>query len=143
MGTQIESTRSIRSRGGRIRPRLIGEALEPSRMSGVRTPAMGNPMRSHAAVSEVHQVKPRCARGKGEVGDADKVSIADAVVVSVQRIERTSKQSGSYLVVDTFCTSESDSGSCGLTSKAGNRKIDKKASRNQQDIELQRNYAHV
>jgi hypothetical protein len=46
-------------------------------------------MRSHAAVGEVHQVKPRCTRGKGEVGDADNVSVADAGLVSLQSIERT------------------------------------------------------
>jgi len=54
MGTHIERTRFIGSGGGRVRMRLIGEALEPSRMRRVGTPAMGDQMRPHAAVSEVH-----------------------------------------------------------------------------------------
>jgi hypothetical protein len=62
---------------------------------------MSNQMRLHAAVSEVHQVKPRCSRGKGEVGDTDNISVADAVAVSLQRIERTSKQTGIDPAVDT------------------------------------------
>jgi hypothetical protein len=63
---------------------------------------MCDQMRSHTAVSEIHQVEPRCTRGKGEVSDADKVSVDDAVVMSLQSIERTRKQAGSYLAVDTL-----------------------------------------
>jgi hypothetical protein len=37
-------------------------------------------------------VKPRCARGKREIGDADKIPVADTVVVLLQGIERTSQQ---------------------------------------------------
>ena len=98
---------------------------------------MGNQVRAHAAVGEVHQVKPRCARGKGEVGDADKVPVADAVVMLLQSIERTPQQTGIYLAGDTFCPSECEPGSRGPRSKAGNRKIDKKTAGKYQDIELQ------
>jgi hypothetical protein len=100
---------------------------------------MGNQMRLHAAVSEFHQVKPRCTRGKGEVSDADKVPVADAVVVSLERIQRASEQTRRYLAVDTRCSSEREPGACGPGSKAGKRKIDKKTAGNYQDIELQRN----
>jgi hypothetical protein len=62
---------------------------------------MSNQVRSDAAVSKIHQVKPRCARGKGEVSDADKIPVADASVVSLQRIKRTSKQTGIDPTVDT------------------------------------------
>jgi hypothetical protein len=87
---------------------------------------MGNQVRAHVAVGEVHQVEPRCARGKGEVGDADKIPVADAVVMLLQRIERTPQQTGIYLAFDTFCPSECEPGSRGPRSNAGKRKIDKK-----------------
>jgi hypothetical protein len=83
-------------------------------------------------------VKPRCARGKGEVGDADKIPIANAGVMLLQSIERAPQQTGSDLTVDAFCSSESEPSSCRPRSKAGKSKIDKKASRKYQDIELQR-----
>src|SRR5882757_3662887 len=106
-------------------------------MSGIGAPTMGNQVRAHAAVGDVHQVKPRCARGKGEVGDADKIPIADAVVMLLQSIERTPQQTGIYLAVDTFCGSACEPGSRGPRSKAGKSKIDKKTTRKYQDIELQ------
>jgi len=71
-------------------------------MSGVGAPPMSNQVRAHAAVGEVHQVKPRCARGKGEVGDTDNIPVADAVVMLLQSIERTPQQTGIYWAVDTF-----------------------------------------
>jgi hypothetical protein len=101
MSAYIGRTRPIRSGGGRVRVGLVGEAFEPSRMRGVRTPSMSDQMRLHATVSKVHQVEPRCTRGKGEVGDADNISVADAVLVSIQRIERTSKQTGIDPTADT------------------------------------------
>ena len=97
---------------------------------------MGNQVRPHAAVGEVHQVKPTCTRGKGEVGDADKIPVADAVVMALQRIECTPQQTGIYLI-DTFCPSECEPSSSGPGSKAGKRKIDKKTAGKYQDIELQ------
>jgi hypothetical protein len=98
---------------------------------------MGNQVRAHVAIGEAHQVKPRCARGKGEVGDADKIPVADAVAMLLQRIERTPQQTGIYPVVDTFCPSECEPGSRGSASNAGKRKIDKKTAGKYQDIELQ------
>jgi len=98
---------------------------------------MGDQVRAHAAVGEVHQVKPRCARGKGEVGDADEVTVADAVLMSCQRIERTQQQTGIYPGVGTFAPSECDPRYGGPGSKAGKRKIDKKTAGKYQDIELQ------
>jgi hypothetical protein len=93
---------------------------------------MGNQVRPHAAVGEVHQVKPRCTRWKGEVGDADKIAVAYAVVMVLQRIERTPQQTGIYLV-DTFWPSKSERSSRGTRSKDGKRKIDKKTAGNYQD----------
>jgi hypothetical protein len=98
---------------------------------------MGNQVRAHLAVGEVHQVKPRCARGKREVGDADKITAADAVVMLLQSIERTLQQTRVYLAVDTFCASECESSSRGPGRKAGKREIDKKTAGNYQDMELQ------
>ena len=98
---------------------------------------MGNQVRAHVALGEVHQVKPRCARGKGEVGDADKIPVADVVVVLLQSIERTPQQTAIYLAVDTFCPSESEPGSRGPRGEAGKRKFDKKTAGKYQDIELQ------
>jgi hypothetical protein len=98
---------------------------------------MGNQVRAHSALGETHQVKPRCARGKGEVGDTDKIPVADAVAMLLQSIERTPQQTGIYLVVDTFCPSECEPSSRGPGSKAGKRKIDKKTAGNYQDIEFQ------
>jgi len=68
---------------------FVGKALEPTGMSGIGAPSMGNQMRAHTAVGEAYQVKPRCARRKGEVRDADKISVADAVAMLLQRTERT------------------------------------------------------
>jgi hypothetical protein len=98
---------------------------------------MGNPVRAHAAVGKVHQVKSRCARRKGEVGDADKIPEADAVAMALQSVERTPQQTGIY-PLDSLRTPESDSGPCGPGSKAGKRKIDKKATGKYQDEQLQR-----
>ena len=98
---------------------------------------MGNQVRAHAAVGEVHQVKPGCARGKGEVGDADKIPVVDAIAMLLQSSKRTPQQTGIYLAVDTFCPSESKRSSCGPGSKDRKRKIDKKTAGNYQDIELQ------
>ena len=53
-------------------------------------------------------MKPRCARGKREVGDANKIPIANAGVMLLQSIERTPQQTGSELTVDAFCSSESE-----------------------------------
>jgi len=100
---------------------------------------MGNQVRTHAAVGEVHQVKPRCARGKREIGDADKIPVGDALVMLRQSIERTPQQTRIYSAVDTFCPSESEPGSRGSASKAGKRKIDKKTTGNYQDDGLRCN----
>ena len=106
-------------------------------MSGVRTPAMGNQVRAHAAVSGVHQVKPWYARGKGEISDADKIPVTDAVAMLVQRAESTPKQTGIYLALDTCRAPLSEPGSGGPSCKGGERKIDKKTTRNIQDCKLQ------
>src|SRR5580704_8585938 len=138
MRPDVERPRAVRSRGSRIRVRLVGEALKPSGMSRVGAPSVGNQMGAHPAVGEVHQVKSRCSRGKGEVRDADEVPIADAVVMSLESIERTPQQTGIHPAVSTFCPSESPASSRGPGSQAGNRKIDKKTSGNYQDDELRR-----
>src|SRR5580658_5600110 len=143
MGTHIQRVRFIGSGRSRIRAGLVGETLEPSRMRRVGTPAMGNQMRLHAAVREIHQVKPRCARGKGEIGDADKIPVADAGVMLLQSGERAPQQTGGDLAAVAFCSSKSKPSSSRPTSKAGKRKIDKKAARKYQDIDLRRNYAHL
>jgi hypothetical protein len=102
-------------------------------MSGVRTPSMGNQVRMHTAVRKVHQVKPWCARGKGEISDADKIPVTDAVAVLLQRSERTPQQTGIYLAADTFYPPLSMPGPGGPGCKGGKRKIDKKTTRNVQD----------
>ena len=61
---------------------------------------MCNQMRPHAAVGQIHQVKPPGTRGKREVSDAYKVSATDAALMSLQGIERPPKQSGTNLPVD-------------------------------------------
>jgi hypothetical protein len=81
-------------------------------------------------------VEPRCTRRKGEVSDADKVSVADAVPMSLQSIERTPKQSGSYLTVDPVCSSECEPSSYGHRGKTGKSKIDQRTAGKYQDIEL-------
>ena len=102
-------------------------------MSGVGAPSMGNQVRAHAAVGDVHQVKPRCARGKREIGDADKIPVGDALVMLRQSIERTPQQTRIYSAVDTFWPSERDPSSHGPRSNAGKRKIDEKTAGNYQD----------
>jgi hypothetical protein len=98
---------------------------------------MGNQVRAYAAVGEVHQVKPGCARGKREIGDTDNIPVADAVVMLLQSIERTPQRTGIYPAVDTFCVTECEPSASGHRSKAGKRKIDKKTAGKYQDIELQ------
>ena len=61
---------------------------------------MGNPMRSHAAVGEVHQVEPRRVRGKGEVGDADEIPVRNAALVSFECPEGALQQPGIYRPTD-------------------------------------------
>jgi hypothetical protein len=84
MSADVNRTGSIGPGGGRVRARLIGKALQPSCMRRIGTLSMGNQMRAYAALGEVHDVKPWYTRRQGEVSDADKVSAADAVVVSLQ-----------------------------------------------------------
>ena len=100
---------------------------------------MGNQVRAQPALGEVHHVKPRRTRGKGEIGDADKIPVADAVVMLLQSIERTPQQTGIDLAVDNFCPSESEPDSRGPRSKAGKRKIDKKTAGKYQDDKLRCN----
>ena len=80
---------------------------------------MGDQMRLHAAVGEPHQVEPRYTRGKGEVSDADKVSVGDAALMPLQSIERASQQTGSYLAADSFRLPESGQNTCRRSSQAG------------------------
>jgi hypothetical protein len=58
---------------------------------------MSDQMRTDATVGEIHHVKPRRARGKGKVSDANKVPVADAVLVPFKRVKRATQQTGSYL----------------------------------------------
>ena len=80
---------------------------------------MGDQMRSHAAVGKLHQVEPRCTRGEGEVGDADNVSVGDAVVMSLQSIESALQQTGRYLAADTVNLRKSGPTACSRSSQAG------------------------
>ena len=73
---------------------------------------MGNQIRSHIAVGEPDQVEPRRARGEGEISDADKVSVGDAVVMSLQGIERALKQTGGYLASDSVRLRKSRPSAC-------------------------------
>jgi hypothetical protein len=99
---------------------------------------MGNQVRPHATIAEVHQVEPWRARRKGEIGDADKIPVADAALMSLQSAERAPQQTRVYPAVDTFWPSERKTGSRRPGSNAGKRKIDKKTTRKYQDVELQR-----
>ena len=99
---------------------------------------MRNQVRAHAAVGEIHQVKSGCARGKGEVGDADKIPVADAVVMLLESIQRAPQQTGVDLAVAAVLSAESETRPGGRGSKTRECNIDKKASRKYQDIELQR-----
>ena len=86
---------------------LIGEALEPPRMRGIRASSMGHQVRAHRIVCEIHQVKSRRTRGKRKVGDADEIPVADAVLMLLEGVERAPQQTGIDLAVDAFCPSES------------------------------------
>jgi hypothetical protein len=99
---------------------------------------MGNQARPYAAVGQVYQVKPRCARGKGEVGDADEIPGADAVPMLLQSIERTPQQTGIDLTADAVRSSESEPCSRSSRSEAGKSKIDERSAGKYQDFELRR-----
>jgi hypothetical protein len=107
-------------------------------MSGVGTPAMSYQMRSHPAIGQVHQVESWYTRRKGEIGNADIVSVANAAV-SLQGIKRTREQTRIDLPVDTVRAPESEPSPRGNRREAGKREIDKKAAGNDQDDELQHN----
>ena len=141
MSTDIDRTRSIGSGGGRVRVRLIGEALEPSRMRRVGTPSMCNQVRPHATVRKVHQVESRCTRRKGEVRDADKVAGTDAVTMLLQSIERTTKQTGVDVSVVTSCSSESKHCPRRSRCKDRERKVVKETAGKYQDIDLRHKHA--
>jgi hypothetical protein len=81
-------------------------------------------------------VEPRCTRREGEVSDADKISVADTALMLLQSVERTPTQTGIDLTVDPFCSPQRKLCSRRSRSKAGQRKIDKKAAGKHQDIEL-------
>lgn len=63
---------------------------------------MRHQVRPHAAVGEIEQVKPRGARGQREIGNADKIPIADAALMLLKSGERPPQQVGLYLAVDAF-----------------------------------------
>ena len=99
---------------------------------------MRNQVRAHAAVGEIHQVKSGCARGKGEVGDADKIPVADAVVMLLESIQRAPQQTGVDLAVAAVRSAESEPRPGGRGSKTRECNIDKKTARKYQDIQLRR-----
>ena len=98
---------------------------------------MGDQVRADAAVNEVHQVKPWCARGKREIGDADNIPVGDAVAMLFEGIERTPQQTGIYVAVETRCLSQREPGSRGRGGKTGEGKIDKITAGKYQDMQLQ------
>lgn len=137
MSTLVERARSIGAGGSRVRARLIGKAFEPSCVRRVGAPAMRHQMRLDGAVGGIYQVEPRCARGKGEVYDADHVLINDAEPVSIQSIECAPQQAGIYLPVGSHRPPERELGACGHRSNPGKGKIDEKTARKYQDAGLQ------
>ena len=98
---------------------------------------MGNQVRAHAAVGEIHQVESRRSRGKGEVSDADKVSVNDAVLMALQRISRPTQQIWRDLAADSFCLPKRRPRSRGRRSQASQREFDKRTARIYQDLEFQ------
>jgi hypothetical protein len=92
MAANIGSPRPIGPGRARVRAWLVGEALQPPGTQGVGASPMRDQMRTNAAVSEPQHVEPWPTRGPGEIRDADKVPVGDAVAVSVQRIERALTQ---------------------------------------------------
>jgi hypothetical protein len=99
---------------------------------------MGDQMRAHAAISEIHQVEPRCTRRQREVSYTDEIPVVDAIVVPLQGVERATQQTGVDLGVDTFRPSAGQLCCRRCGSEPGKRKIDEKAARKYQDLELQR-----
>jgi hypothetical protein len=71
-------------------------------------------------------VEPWYTRRKGEVSHADRVPVADAILMPLQSIEGTPKQARIDPTVYTVRSSESKLSSCRPRSKGRERKIDKK-----------------
>jgi hypothetical protein len=90
---------------------------------------MGNPMRAHTAIGELHQVKSGEPRRQGKVSDTDNVPAGDAVTMSLQSIKRTLKQTRRYPRTDLLSSSKSESSSHGTRSDAGQSKIDQETAR--------------
>ena len=86
---------------------------------------MCNQMRLHAPVGELHQVQARCARGQGKICDADKVSVGDVVVMSLERFERPAQQPRGDWPADALLLSESRRGDRGSGNQAGQGESEK------------------
>lgn len=136
MGTDIGGTCSIGSCRARVRAWLIGETLQPPRMQGVGAPPMRDQMRAYAAVGEVHQVEPRRMRGQGEVRDADKISVRDAVAVPFQRVERAPKQGRRQWATDTIRSLNGGSSDGRGGSHTGQRETEKMTTGICQDVKF-------
>jgi hypothetical protein len=137
MAANVNRTGSIGSRGGRIRARLVGEALQPPGVRRVGTPSMSDEMTVHAAVGEIHHVKSRCARGKRKVRNSDEILIGDAVPMALQGIERAPKQTGGYLAVGCSGWPKNGPRACSRGSHPGQSEIEKKTTGKYQDVEFQ------
>jgi hypothetical protein len=78
-------------------------------------------------------------RWERKVNDADHITVTNAALMTLQSIERASKQTGVNPGVNGACQPGSERRSCGTGSKASQSKIDQKTARNDQDGKLHSN----
>jgi hypothetical protein len=136
VGSDIGGTRSIGPCRARVRPVLIGETLQPPGAQGVGTASMRDQMRAYATVGEIHQVEPWRSRRQGEIRDSDKISVADAVAVPIQRMQRAPKQGRRHLVPDTVRSPRSTPSDCRAASQTGQRDPKEKTTGKGQDAKF-------
>ena len=87
MTADVRGARSVGTGGSRVRVGLVGEALQPARVVGVRAPTVRYQVRPHAPVGQIHQVEPGGARGKRKIDDTHEVAVINAVAMSFQGID--------------------------------------------------------
>jgi len=101
VGTELRGIGPIGACGCGVRVRLIRKTLEPASVGRIRSPAVSDPVRAHAAVSEIQQVKTGRPRGERKICDTEDVAVSDEFTVRLERVQRSAQQSRCDATGDT------------------------------------------
>jgi len=92
MGAGIDSGSTVSACRCRVRVRLVREALQPARTSGIGPAPVRDQMRGHTPARDVQQVEARRARRQREVRNGDDIPVFDRLLVLLQCCKRTLQQ---------------------------------------------------